>query len=286
MDLTALVTGAINAWLGSLAGAVLGPALAALTDLLFRTPDFAGIRAARDAWELTREVADALLVLAVLGAGVLVMVRGGSDARYAAKTLVPRVALAAVLANTSLVIASALIALNNALVAAVLAPSPAAIVAAAFAALEATGPVGADLLGLVIGIVAAILALLLVALAVGRVFVLLLAVAAAPLALATYALPQTDELARLWWRIFAGLLFVQVLEAVLVRVAAGVIASGDWLGGPVPGLVSGLVVVTLLYALVRLPFAAYAWAFHARLERSVIVRTLLVGAHAVRGGVS
>jgi len=285
MDITTLVTGAITAWLGALETAILGPALAAATELLFRTPDLTHVAAVRDASELTRYVADTLFALAVLVAGVFVMTQGGTDARYTVKTVAPRLVLAAVLSNVSLVLASAFIALNNAVVDAVLAPSPQATIAAALASLTAAGPIGADLLGLVIGLVAAILALLLVALAIGRLFILLLALAAAPLALATYALPQTSELARLWWRIFGGLLFVQVVEAVLVHVAAGVIASGDWLGGPVPGLVSGLVVVTLLYALVRLPFTAYAWAFHARLERSVVVRTLLVGARAVRGGV-
>src|SRR5205823_3286682 len=122
-----------------------------------------------------------------------------------------------------------------------------------------------DIVAVLVALVAAVLAALLVVLFIGRALVLLVATALAPLALATYALPNTDEVARLWWRVFVALLFVQVLQALLVRIALGVLAGGTWLGGPTSTFVSGLLVIALLYALLRLPFAAYAWAFHAPL---------------------
>ena len=75
-------------------------------------------------------------------------------------------------------------------------------------------------------------------------------------ALATYALPQTDSIARLWARVFTSLLFVQVIQAVLIAVGASLLQNTDWLGGPVSGLTSGLVLVTLFYLLFTLPFAA------------------------------
>jgi len=283
MDISAPVAAAINAWLDALATQMFAPALAAVGDLLFRTPSFAALPAVARTWGLIRAIADAIFVLAWLGTGLLVMTHGGTEARYTAKVLVPRVVLAAVLVNASLALCGALIALNNALVDALLAPSPAAVVGSAFGGLVRPQQLGTDLLAVILALAAAALALLLVALSIGRAFVLLLATALAPIALASYALPQTDELARLWFRVFCGLLFVQVLQAALVRVASEVVATADWLGGPVPTVVSGLVTITLLYALLRLPFVAHAWAFRAPFSHSPVVRVVSLGARALRG---
>ena len=93
-----------------------------------------------------------------------------------------------------------------------------------------------------------------------------------PLALATYALPQTDEIARTWWRVFSALLFVQVVQALLVEIGIELLHHTDWLGGPMSDLVSGLVLVTLLFLLFKLPFAAYHWAFHHPLSHSPVVQ--------------
>ena len=127
--------------------------------------------------------------------------------------------------------------------------------------------------------------MLLLALCIARDLVLLVATVLSPLALATYALPQTEELARLWWRVFAALLFVQVVQAVLVALGLELLRHTDWLGGPVSDLTSGLLLVTLLYVLFRLPFAAYEWAFRQPLYQSAPIRTIVVAARAVAGGV-
>jgi len=282
VDLTSQVIEAINAWLASLVTEILGPSLAVAGQLLFNTPTFDQIPQIQRSWELVRNVADALFILAWLAAGVLVMTAGGTDSRYSAKVLVPRVALAAVLANASLAISSGLIRLNNALVTGLLGATPATSAVAGLAQLVTSGHAGNQVLGILIGLVAAVLAVMLVALFIGRDLVLLVATVMAPLALATYALPQTEELARLWWRVFGALLFVQVGQAVLVQIGSELVVHTDWLGGPVPGLVSGLLAVTVLYLLFKLPFAAYHWAFRQPLGHTAIVRTVLVGARALR----
>lgn len=263
MDLTAQVAAAINAWLASVATGLLAPALGAAIDLLFRTPLFDQMPAIVQLWNLARGAAVAVCLLAWLIAGVLVMANGSSDARYTAKVLVPRVALAAVLANVSLALCGELIRLNNALVAGLLGDAPASAIAARLLSVLAAGPSATSLVAIVVGLVAAALALLLVVLFIGRALVLLLIIVVGPLALAGYAFPQTEDLARLWLRALAGLLFVQVPQAVLISIGLSVLtlATDDWLGGPASALVSGLVIVTLLYLLLRLPFVAYAWAF-------------------------
>jgi hypothetical protein len=67
------------------------------------------------------------------------------------------------------------------------------------------------------------------------------------------------------------LLFVQVIQAVLVEVGLQLLRHTDWLG-PVSDLTSGLVLITLLYLLFKLPFAAYQWAFRQRLSQSSVVQ--------------
>ena len=211
----------------------------------------------------------------------MIMASGTIDARYTAKLLVPRLALAAVAANTSLALCGALIALDNALVAGLLGSTPGASVVGELGSMVGRGGAVAGVIGAFVAIAAAVLAMLLVALFVGRDLVLLLATVAAPLALATYALPQTDEIARLWWRVFVGLLFVQVVQAVLVELGVQVLRHADWLGGPVSDLTSGLVLITLLYILFKLPFAAYQWAFGQSLSHSAPARTAAIAARSV-----
>jgi len=281
VDLTSQVTTAINAWLENLVKQLLSPAIDAAGNLLLQAPRLDAVPVVVRNWEIARGISDALLVLGFLGAGVLVIVSSGAEARYSAKILIPRIVLAGVLANASLAICGALITLSNALVSGLLGPSPAASVAARFSSivLSASGP--NQIIAIVVGLASAALAILLVALFLGRDLLLMLAMILAPLALLMYALPQTEELARLWWRVFCALLFVQVVQAALVNVGMDVLANANWFGEPASGIVSGLLVITLLYLLLRLPFAAYGWAFRQSLTQSRVVHSVVLGARSL-----
>jgi len=260
MDLTAQIIDAINGWLQGLAAQLVGPALATAGQLIFSTPAFDGIPEIVTAWGLVRGVADALLVLALIAVGIAVMASGGSDVRYQAKVLVPRVLLAAIWVNVSLALCGALIRLNNAIVEALVGTSGATAFAD-LATVVRTQGVAPQLTGAFIGVAAAIMALLLIALYVGRDLVLVLAIVLAPLALGSVALPVTAEVARMWVRLFSAVLFVQIVQAVLVVVALQLLRHLDWLGAIGSELTSGLVLVTVLYLLLHLPFAALRWAF-------------------------
>lgn len=282
MDLTAQIAEAINGWLGGIASQLLGPALAAAGQLMFQTPAFDTIPEIERAWSVVRNAADALFVLALLTIGVLVMASGTLDSRYTAKLLLPRAVLAAVLANASLTICGLLIGLNNGVVQGLLGTDPGATAFAELATVVTGGAVANQVVGIVVSLAAAVLAVMLVALYVGRDLVLLLATVLAPLALATYALPQTDDIARTWWRIYSALLFVQVIQAVLVQIGIELLRHTEWLGGPLSDLTSGLLLVTLLFVMFKLPFAAYQWAFRQPFGRGPAGRTVLVLARAAR----
>jgi hypothetical protein len=211
------------------------------------------------------------------------MASGTSESRYSAKLLVSRLALAAIGANASLALAGALIRLDNAIVQGLLGADPAAQTVRELAGIlqGAPHPVN-QYVTILVALWAAFLALFLVALYIGRDLALLLATVAAPLALATYALPQTDEIARLWVRAFLALLFVQVVQALLVLVGLQLLRRTDWLGGPVSDLVSGLMLVALLYLLLRLPFAAYHWAFRQSVRQFPLIQPLVLVARTAR----
>lgn len=280
MDVTTQVVQAINGWLVSLQQAVLVPALQAAGQLLFQTPQLDGLPSVRTGWEATRGIADALFVLALLGGGLLVMSSGTFETEYSAKRLLPRIGLAAVLANTSLLICGALIQLDNALVQALLGPDAASSLWDQLTASAGRGDAGGEVLASLIGLATALLAILLVVVYVIRSLVLVVATVLAPLALACYALPQTEEVAQLWWRVFAAGLFIQVLQAALISVGSQLIAHTDWLGAS-SALVSGLVLATLLYLLLKLPLLAYRWAFRQPVRQNRIVQVVATAARAL-----
>lgn len=258
------VTDAINAWLRDVATQLLSPALAAAGQLLFQTPAFVAFPEVAAVWGIVRATANALFVLAFLAVGILVMASGSLDSRYTAKLLLPRLVLAAVVANASLALCGMLIELNNGLVRGLLGTDPGGTAMSELGSAVTSGATAGQIVGVVVALVAAVLALMLVALYLGRDLVLLLMTVLAPLALATYALPQTDDIARTWWRVYVALLFVQVVQAVLVQVGIELVRHTEWLSGPVSDLTAGLLLVTLLFVLFRLPFAAYEFAFRQR----------------------
>jgi hypothetical protein len=267
--------------LGNLAAQLLGPALESAGQLLFATPAFDAIPEVAQTWSVVRTVADGLFLIMFSAAGILVMSSGTGDGRYTAKILVPRVVFAAIAANASLVICGALIRLNNALVISFVGSEPGVDVMRQVASMVLGGAGVNPLVGILVSLATAILAILLVVLYVARDLVLLVATVLGPLALATYALPQTDEIARIWGRVFCALLYVQVVQAILIGVAIQLLHRTDWLGGPVSELTSGLVLLTLLYVLFKLPFAAYHMSFRQPLSQSAPVRTVVVTARAL-----
>jgi hypothetical protein len=260
MDLTSQVIDAINGWLAAVAGQLLSPVVAVLGHLLFTMPAFDNIGEIAGTWSLVRGIADAVFGLALLAIGVAVMARGGSDARYSAKSLIPRLALAALLANMSLALCGGLIRLNNAIVGALVGADPSDVFGQLAAAITGGDRASTPVAGALIGLVAAAMAVLLAVVYLARDLGLVLAIVIAPLALATFAVPVGEDLARLWARLFGALLFVQIIQAALVSVGVQLLGHLDWLGTDLSAFGSGLALITLLYVLIQLPLAACRWA--------------------------
>jgi hypothetical protein len=261
--------------LGSLlqyvAAQLLPAAASAAGLLLFQTPAFTEIPDVRGLWLVVLGVTDTMFVLALLFAGGLIMTSDTFQSRYTAKLLIPRLLLAALLANASLVICSSLTHLDNALVVGILGQNPATnswgTVTGQFASSNLTGGIVFAL----VAIAAAVMGLFLAIVYIARDLLLLLLTVLSPLALATYGVPGLDEMARLWWRGYLIGLFVQVGDALLLRVGTMLLVHPGWLGTPASALISSLMLVALLYVMFKLPFVAYKWVFRHPVSQNAVV---------------
>ncbi len=283
MDPTQLVIQAINGWLQNVAGAITPPALKLAGGLIFQTPSIPDLPGVQQVWSLVAGVADLLLVLALTGGGVLIMSSGTFEHMYTTKRLLPRLVLAAVLSNASLALCGALIGFDNALVTALVGSRPQDTLWAQFTGALINPDPATQLLSSLLAIVIAIIAVLLVVVYLARDLLLIVGTVIAPLALATHSLPPLGELSSLWWRVYVTALFVQVGQAVLLSVGLQVAGHAGTLGVPASGLLDGLMLVTLLYLSLRLPFAAYHWAFGHGVTANRAVQTAIATAKAAWG---
>ena len=257
-DITGHIDQAINGWFSGLVTSALNPVLDLLGHSLLATPNVTDQSRVGELWRSTAGMADALLVLFVLVAGAIVMGYETVQTRTALKDVVPRIVFAAVAVNASLGMAGLAISLADSLSQAVLGqgvdPAQAAVVLRQLV-LGALG--GGGIFLVLLGAVVAVLAVVVLATFVVRLALVVLLIVAAPLALVCHALPQTEGLARLWWRAFAGALAVQVCQSLVLVTALRVFLAS---GGPADlglastgGVVDLLVCACLCWVLVKIP---------------------------------
>jgi hypothetical protein len=249
-------------WLAKAILACLDGLISVITGSLLVSPDVTGLPQIQALTGRAVWIADTAFVLAFVAAGAMTMSAGGNERmRYGAKDLLPRLVVGFVAAHFSMLWCGKLIELGNAFTAAL-----------TTGGLDHTGALGAikthlvaaqdQTAALLFVVVAAIVVVLVATTAlglIGRFTVLLLLTAVAPLALACHALPQTDPIARLWWRSYLGVLAVPAAQGLCLY-------AGQWmlldpksllpvLGLPVEpgGVVNLLLVVVLLWTTVRVP---------------------------------
>jgi hypothetical protein len=244
---------------------------------------------------MTEGIADAFLVLFVLVGGAIVMGHETIQTRTAIKDVLPRIVVAAVAVNASLSLAGLAISTADSLSQAVLGqgvdPSQAAVV---LRQLVLGSMADGGIFVVLLGGVVAVLAIVLLATYIVRLALVILLIVAAPICLVCHALPQTEGLARLWWRAFAGTLAVQVAQSLVLVTALRVFLAS---GGPANlgiastgGLVDLLVSACLCWVLVKIPGLVSRVVFsgsrgHGGLGR--VVRDVIIykGAKALAAGV-
>lgn len=255
------LNGIVN-WFADAILNVFNTLISAITGALLRTPDVTALPQVQALTGRSIAVVDAVFVLVFVAAGALTMTAGGNErARYGVKDLLPRCVVGFVAAHFSQLIAGKLIELANALTAALTDPTTGADGGLAGIKTQLAGARD-NLGGLLFIVCAAIIVLLLASTSISvivRFAIALVLTTIAPIALAMHALPQTDPLARMWWRAYAGVLAIPVVQGMFL-------AAGQWmlldtshmmplLGLPVePGGVLNLfVVMVLLWSATKVP---------------------------------
>lgn len=259
-DIPGKVEQAINDWFAGLVKDALDPAMVLVGRTLLSTPQIAGEASVRSYWQLAVRVADSLLVLVVIAAGALVMSHETLQTSYALKDVLPRLVIAAIAVNASLSIAGQMVNVANALSSGLLGSGVNPEQAGHTLELLVLHSIADGGIFLVLlGLVCALLAVALLILYLVRAALIVLLVCAAPLMLLGHGLPQTDGLARLWWRGMIAALGVQVAQALTLAATVHVFFAGgaSVLGlGTGGGLVSLLLVLCLFWVLLRIPFWA------------------------------
>jgi hypothetical protein len=249
---------AVTSWFAALASDALKPLLTLVGQTLLSSPQAGAIPAVHSMWTTSLAVADsAYMLLAVIG-GVIVMGHETLQTSYSAKDIAPRLVTGFITANLSLVLISQATSLANALSAALAGDGVTPATAAAAVLGILTAPLsGGGVFLVLLALAAAVLALVLAMVYVLRLMALVLLTAAAPLALACYALPQTAWAARWWWRALTAALAIQVAQALVLTAAVRVFSSAGWIplnGTNSSSLLPVLTALCLLYIMMRIPW--------------------------------
>ncbi|MFF9897758.1 hypothetical protein [Streptomyces longispororuber] len=253
------VTAAINAFFKGIVSSALAPLLELLGDTLLTTPTPGSVPRIGELWTDSWKITIASYGLLVMVSGIVLMAHQTVQTRYSVRELGPRIPLGFLAAGLSLPLANEAVKLANALSMAVLGPGldedAAGTALRDFVLSSFTSDSGIFII-LLLGVVAVVLVALLVTYIV-RVALTILLIIGAPLALMCHALPQTDGIARWWWRTFAGLLVIQVAQSMALVVGIRVfLTPGNFspFGREQNDLVSVLVSMALMYILFKIPF--------------------------------
>jgi hypothetical protein len=278
-DITGHIEAAIDSWFSDLVTAALDPILTLLGHTLLATPNVTTQSRVGQLWLMTEGIADACLILFVLVGGAIVMGHETLQTRTALKDVLPRIVVAGIAVNASLSLAGLAISTADALSQAVLGqgvdPAQAAVV---LRQLVLGSLASGGIFEVLLGGVVAVLALVVLATYVIRLAMVILLVVAAPMCLVCHALPQTEGLAKLWWRAFFGALGVQVAQSLVLITALRVFLAS---GGPANlgisstgGLVDLLVSACLCWVLVKIPGWVSRFAFSGGRSHGGAVRVV------------
>jgi hypothetical protein len=251
------IAGWINSWFSNLVALAIEPMLKVLAVTLLATPDVTGNARVFDLWKASAVIANSGFVLLTTIGAITAMGHETVQTRYAVKEVLPRLLVAVLAVNTSFTICGKIIELANALSQALLGQNFDGRRALTTLRYMVLPPAQDESFYILLALVAVILMTLLLISFVMRAAMVLLLVVAAPLALASLALPYTDGLARFWWRAFTGLLIAQVAQSLTLVMTVRIFFNQDGrlLLGLIPSgqLINLVLALCLLIILVRIP---------------------------------
>lgn len=256
-DIGACITEAIDGFFRSIVTAALNPLLDLLSKTLLSTPTLDSLPRIGELWSQSWEILLACYGILVLIAGLLVMAYESVQTRHSIKEIAPRIAVGFLAGALSLFLAGKAIDIANALSQAVMGggvdPNSAAESLKNMIISALSGGMFIIFIGMFLaGMIIALLVTYIV-----RVCLTVILIAGAPIMLMFHALPQTDGIARTWWKAFGGCLAIQVVQSLTLVTAMRVFLApgGFTLFGPTTtGLVNLLISLALMYILFKIPF--------------------------------
>ncbi|GAA2039320.1 hypothetical protein GCM10009839_46550 [Catenulispora yoronensis] len=291
-DIPGQIEKAIDDWFASLVTDALNPVLSLLGSTVLSTPDVTTMPRVGAIWTTMALLANSFYVLFVLAGGIIVMTHETLQSRYAMKDILPRLFAGFLVGNASLAILGLIIHLADVLAQGVMGQGLDPKAAGTALAHMITGSIlnsGGVFLA-ILGLVAAVMAVVLLITYLVRVALMVLLAVAAPVALACHALPQTEGLARLWWRAVIGTLAIQLGQSLVLVTALQIFLDPGGqtaLGFPTgSGLTDLLVFIMLFFILIKIPF----WVGRSVFGRSQLLAMAkgiatykLMGAAGLRG---
>lgn len=251
------ITNAINAFFRGAVTDALNPLLDLLSKTLLTTPTPDSLPRVGELWNNSWQILLASYALLVLIAGVLVMGYETVQTRHSLKEIAPRIVVGFLAGALSLWVATQGITIANGLAQAVMGGGLQASATADVLKGLVLGSFNGGIFIIFVGIfLAGMLTVLLIAYIV-RVALTIILIAGAPLALMFHALPQTEGIAKWWWKAYGGVLAIQVGQSLTLITAIKVFLApgGFTLFGPSrSGLVNLLVALALMYILFKIPF--------------------------------
>lgn len=251
------VTNAINAFFRGVVTDALNPLLDLLSRTLLTTPAPESLPRIGELWTNSWQIVLACYAMLVLIAGVLVMAYESMQARYSIKEIAPRIVVGFLAAALSLWAATTAIQIANALSQAVMGAGVEAASAGQTLKNLILGSLNGGIFIILLGVFLAGMLIVLLVTYIVRVALTIILIAGAPLALMCHALPQTEPVARWWWKAFGGCLAIQLGQSLTLITAMKVfLAPGGFtpFGSTRSDLVTLLVSLALLYILFKIPF--------------------------------
>ena len=259
-DIPGQIKKAIDDFFAGLVKDALNPVLSLLGRTLLATPDVTTMGRVGQIWTGMAVLANSLYVLFVLAGAVIIMTHETLQNRYAAKQIIPRLFVGFIAGNASLALFGLVIhiadIISEGIMGQGLDPNQAGPALANMITGSITGLGGGIFLS-VLGLAVAAMAIVLLITYIVRVALAIILAVSAPLALACLALPQTEGLARLWWRASLGTLAVQMGQSLTLIAGLQVLLDPggvNAIGLPTSGgFVDLLVFLALFWILIRIP---------------------------------
>ena len=257
-DIPGKVAAAMTGWLAALVTGGNVPLVGVVTGLL-DSSRLTGITRVQQLWQGSLQIADACVVVLILLGGLTVMTYGSVQTRWAAKEIAPRLVTGVAAAHLSWWLINTALGFSVGMAVSLAGQglTPGQVLGGLLVNTVTSGGAFPVLLGVVVLVLAVVLVLTLIFTTV----VLTLLIVAAPLALITHCLPQTEAIAHRWWRAFGATLAIPTVHGLTLALLAQVLFTPT--GFSLLGLATGpltnlLVLLALLWVMIKTPF--WAWS--------------------------